>query len=396
MKRVNNIYHKICDIDNIMKYEHIVSVNTSNKRKVEKFQQHYVENIYKIRDILMSKNYIPGEYNIFFIHEPKLRLIMSNNIQDKIINHLVAYYLLVEVFDKTFIDTTVATGKGKGTHLGIQYTKRYLNDMKRIYGDEFYYLKFDISKYFYNIDHEVVKSLIRRKIKDKDALNIIDRIIDSTDADYINKKIELLKINEIKKIEKSNLSFKEKSKRIDEVNKIPLCEKGKSAPIGSMCSQIIAVMYLDKMNHYIKEKLKISKYIIYMDDGILFSHDKNYLKYCCEAIIEFLKEYKLNVNIKKTRIDSIKNGVDFLGFKFYIVNNRVIMKVRNNTKKKFKKKIRKANKLYENNIIDYKEYKMILDSYLGHLSYGNCNNLMFRNISSGKECVSLGENISLD
>lgn len=65
MKRVNNIYHKICDIDNIMKFEHIVSVNTSNKKKVEKFQEHYVENIYKIRDILMSKNYIPGEYNIF-------------------------------------------------------------------------------------------------------------------------------------------------------------------------------------------------------------------------------------------------------------------------------------------------------------------------------------------
>ena len=65
MKRVNNIYHKICDIDNIMKFEHIISVNTSNKKKVEKIQEHYVENIYKIRDILMSKNYIPGEYNIF-------------------------------------------------------------------------------------------------------------------------------------------------------------------------------------------------------------------------------------------------------------------------------------------------------------------------------------------
>ena len=131
---------------------------------------------------------------------------MSNNIQDKIINHLVAYYLLVEVFDKTFIDTTVATRIGKGTHLGLRITKKYLNDMKRDYGDNFYYLKFDIQKYFYNIDHEVVKSLIRRKIKDKDAINIIDRIIDSTDCDYINTKIGKLKENEIKKINSSNLS----------------------------------------------------------------------------------------------------------------------------------------------------------------------------------------------
>ena len=394
MKRVNNIYHKICDIDNIMKFEHIVSVNTSNKKKVEKFQEHYVENIYKIRDILMSKNYIPGEYNIFFIHEPKLRLIMSNNIQDKIINHLVAYYLLVEVFDKTFIDTTVATRVGKGTHLGLFYTKKFINDMKRVYGDDFYYLKFDISKYFYNIDHDIIKKIIRNKIKDKDAINIIDRIIDSTDDDYINKKIEKLKLKEIEKINNSSLSDKEKKIRIEEVNKIPLCEKGKSAPIGSMCSQIIAVMYLDKLNHFIKEQLHIKHYVLYMDDGILFSHDKEYLKYCKEEIIKFLYNYKLSINEKKTRVDSIRNGIDFLGFKFYIKNNKIVLKVRNDTKKRFRRKMKKVNQLYLDNLIDYTEYKMVFDSYTGHLSYGNCNNL----IHKFKVCknIELGKDVKID
>ena len=379
MKRVNNIYYKICDVDNIMKFEHVVSVNTSNKKKVEKFQEHYVENIYKIRDILMSKNYIPGEYNIFFIHEPKLRLIMSNNIQDKIINHLVAYYLLVEVFDKTFIDTTVATRTGKGTHAGIRYLKKYLNDMKRLYGNNFYYLKFDIQKYFYNMDHDIIKNIIYRKIKDQDALNIIDKIIDSTDADYINAKIKKLKENEIAKILKLNISEKEKKKRIVEVEKIPYCEKGKSAPIGSMCSQIIAVMYLDKLNHFIKEKLHIKHYVLYMDDGILISHDKEYLKYCMSEIDKFLMDYKLKLNIKKTRIDSIKNGIDFLGFKFYIKNNKVIMKVRNDTKKKFKKKIKKMNKLYSIGLISNKERDSVVSSYIGHLSHGDCNDLLFKN-----------------
>ena len=394
MKRVNNIYHKICDIDNIMKFEHIISVNTSNKKKVEKIQEHYVENIYKIRDILMSKNYIPGEYNIFFIHEPKLRLIMSNNIQDKIINHLVAYYLLVEVFDKTFIDTTVATRVGKGTHLGLFYTKKFINDMKRVYGDDFYYLKFDISKYFYNIDHDIIKKIIRNKIKDKDAINIIDRIIDSTDDDYINKKIEKLKLKEIEKINNSSLSDKEKKIRIEEVNKIPLCEKGKSAPICSMCSQIIAVMYLDKLNHFIKEQLHIKHYVLYMDDGILFSHDKEYLKYCKEEIIKFLYNYKLSINEKKTRVDSIRNGIDFLGFKFYIKNNKIILKVRNDTKKRFRRKMKKVNQLYLDNLIDYTEYKMVIDSYTGHLSYGNCNNL----IHKFKVCknIELGKDVKID
>ena len=394
MKRVNNIYYKICDIDNIMKFEHIISVNTSNKKKVEKIQEHYVENIYKIRDILMSKNYIPGEYNIFFIHEPKLRLIMSNNIQDKIINHLVAYYLLVEVFDKTFIDTTVATRVGKGTHLGLFYTKKFINDMKRVYGDDFYYLKFDINKYFYNIDHDVVKCMIRNKIKDKDAINIIDRIIDSTNDDYINKKIEKLKLKEIEKINNSSLSDKEKKIRVEEVNRIPLCQKGKSAPIGSMCSQIIAVMYLDKLNHFIKEKLHIKHYVLYMDDGILFSHDKEYLKYCKEEIIKFLYNYKLSINEKKTRVDSIRNGIDFLGFKFYIKNNKIVLKVRNDTKKRFRRKMKKVNQLYLDNLIDYTEYKMVIDSYTGHLSYGNCNNL----IHKFKVCknIELGKDVKID
>ena len=393
MKRVNNIYHKICDIDNIMKFEHIVSVNTSNKRKVEKFQEHYVENIYKIRDILMSKNYIPGEYNIFFIHEPKLRLIMSNNIQDKIINHLVAYYLLVEVFDKTFIDTTVATRKGKGTHLGLNITKKYINDMKRIYGDNFYYLKFDISKYFYNINHDIVKKMIRRKIKDVDAINIIDRIIDSTDMDYINEKIENIKNNEINKIKKSLLSDKEKKKRILEVEKIPLYEEGKSAPIGSMCSQIIAVMYLDKLNHFIKEKLKIKRYVLYMDDGVLFHEDKEYLKYCRCEIINFLKSLKLDINDKKTRVDSIKNGLDFLGFRFTIRNNKIILKVRNSSKKKFKRKMKKINMLYDNDLIDLHDINIIFSSYKSHLSYGHCNNLLFKNKIDNN--ISLGRNISI-
>ena len=394
MKRVNNIYYKICDIDNIMKFEHIISVNTSNKKKVEKIQEHYVENIYKIRDILMSKNYIPGEYNIFFIHEPKLRLIMSNNIQDKIINHLVAYYLLVEVFDKTFINTTVATRVGKGTHLGLFYTKKFINDMKRVYGDDFYYLKFDISKYFYNIDHDIIKKIIRNKIKDKDAINIIDRIIDSTDDDYINKKIEKLKLKEIEKINNSSLSDKEKKIRIEEVNKIPLCEKGKSAPIGSMCSQIIAVMYLDKLNYFIKEKLHIKHYVLYMDDGILFSHDKEYLKYCKEEIIKFLYNYKLSINEKKTRVDSIRNGIDFLGFKFYIKNNKIVLKVRNDTKKRFRRKMKKVNQLYLDNLIDYTEYKIVIDSYTGHLSYWNCNNL----IHKFKVCknIELGKDVKID
>ena len=131
-----------------------------------------------------------------------------------------------------------------------------------------------------------------------------------------------------------------------------------------------------------------------MDDGILISHDKEYLKYCLAEISKFLDIYKLKLNVKKTRIDSIKNGIDFLGFKFYIKNNKIIMKVRNETKKKFKKKMKKINRLFDEKIISYDERKNVIDSYLGHLSYGNCNNLLGKYISC--KSVSLGEEVSID
>lgn len=377
MKRVNNIYKNICDIDNIMYCEHIVSLHTKNKRKVERYQEYYSQNIYKIKDMLESKSYIPGRYNIFFIHEPKLRLIMSQDIEDKIINTLVAKYFLVDVFDRTFIDTTVATRVNKGTHLGLRVTKKYINDMKRVYGDNFYYLKFDISKYFHNIDHDIVKGMIRRKIKDRDALCLLDRIIDSTNCDYINDEIISLKRKEIDRIRGLSINDVDKDIKIREVMDIPLCRYNKAFPIGSMCSQIIAIMYLDGLNHFIKERLGIKNYIIYMDDGVLFHHDKDYLRYALGEISKYLESLSLGLNVKKTRVDRITNGLDFLGFRFLIINNRIIMKVRGGTKGRYKKRVKGINYLYSSGLISKRDVDISLASYDNHLRYGDSSYLIY-------------------
>lgn len=389
MKRINHIYNKINDIDIIMNmYDKVVSKNTKNKRKIEKFNDYYSCNIINIKNIIQSKNYIPGKYNIFFIYEPKLRIIMSQNIKDKLINHLVAKYFLVDTLDKTFIETNIATRINKGTHYGLMTTKKYLNKMK-LKTNNFYYLKFDISKYFYNIDHKIVKKLISNKIKDKKALTIINNIIDSTDNEYINKIIIKLKNNEITRINSLNISEKEKNIKIEEIESIPLYEKGKGFPIGNMTSQIIAILYLNELDHFIKEKLNIKYYIRYMDDGILIHENKEYLKYCLYKIKKILYKYKLKLNYKKTKIDNIKKELDFLGYRFNIINNKVIMKLRNDCKKRFKNKITNINYLYNNNYIDYKKYCNELSSYKGHLKWGNCKNLLFINKIKNKKIDKL-------
>ena len=207
MKKINNLYDKINDIDIIIDmYDNVVSKNTKNKQKIEKFNDYYSINIINIKNIINSGNYIPGKYNIFLVREPKIRIIMSQNITDKVINHLIAKYFLIDVFDKTLIDFNIATRLNKGTHYGIKLTKKYLNEMKIKY-DTFYYLKFDISKYFYNIDHEIVKKLINKKIKDKKVINIINNIIDSTNREYVNNEINNLKNGEIERINKLNISY---------------------------------------------------------------------------------------------------------------------------------------------------------------------------------------------
>jgi len=143
-----------------------------------------------------------------------------------------------------------------------------------------------------------------------------------------------------------------------------------------MSSQVFALIYLNDLDHFIKEKLKIKYYIRYMDDFILIHHDKEYLKKCLKILEEKIrKEYKLILN-KKTQIINIKNGLDFLGFRFYIKNKKIIMKVRNHTKRRFKKRIKKMNNLINNKQMEEKELMQIIASYKGHLSYGNTKSLI--------------------
>lgn len=163
-----------------------------------------------------------------------------------------------------------------------------------------------------------------------------------------------------------------------EIKELPNYEVGKGLPIGNMSSQFLANLYLNELDHFIKNKLKIKYYIRYMDDGVIIHQNKEYLQYCLEEINKILERYKLKLN-KKTKIYSCKEGFEFLGFRYIIKNNKVIMKVKNSTKKRFKRKIKAYNKLLKKDKLSEFDYNQVLASYKGHLSYGNTNNLVLSN-----------------
>lgn len=378
MKRVKNLYSTCYDLDRIIDMTERVCTRTKNKNKVHNFEIYKFEHIFNIYRRLYTRNTYVSKYNIFMINDPKCRIIMAQEIEDKIINHLIANNILVKVFEPIFTDSMCATRIGKGTLYGVNLLKRYINEIKFKY-DNFYVLKIDISKYFYNIDHDVLKNILNNKIKDKDALNILFSIIDSTDYEYVNDTIIKIKNNRIKYLNSLNIS--NKSKLIKEVLEIPLYKHGKGLALGNQTSQAFGLIYLYEINHYIREKLHIKYLINYMDDFIIIHNDKEYLKYCLLDITNKLKNvYKLDINIKKTKIDSIKNGVEFLGYYFTLKNNHLIIKLKNQTKIKIKKKISKYKK-NKSSDIEYKD-KLLksLVSYKGILKWGDCNNLYDKTI----------------
>ncbi len=157
-------------------------------------------------------------------------------------------------------------GRGFGTSEGLRLLNNFHRICKVKYG-VYYVLKCDISQFFASIDHEILKKKVKRRIKEKDSLKIVYDIIDSENP---------------------------------------------GLGIGSMTSQILAIFYLNDMDHYIKEELKIKYYVRYQDDFILLHESKDYLKMCLEKIKEFLTKEKLTLN-RKTRIYKSTNNFIFLG-----------------------------------------------------------------------------------
>ena len=164
MKRKSNLYNDMCDVNNIMLVYEEVCRNTRNKSRVNTYREYKCSNIAKIYNVLMNHSYIVGPYNVFTIYEPKERRIVSQRMFDKIVNHLVARYILMPSIFPSLIDENVASRKNMGTKAGLLYVKEYMRKCKIKYG-KYYILKCDISKFFASIDHDVLKEKLMRKIK---------------------------------------------------------------------------------------------------------------------------------------------------------------------------------------------------------------------------------------
>lgn len=364
MKRKKVLYENMISYNNILSVYKKIKNSTKNKKEVYNYELNLNQNLLDTLFSLSKSTYVFSKYNIFLVREPKYRLIMSESFPDKVVNHLFSKYVLSYALQSTLINSNVATRKDKGSkeayRLFIKYTNKLIYEKKKNY-----VLKIDISKYFYNINHNILMNMVSEKIKDERVVNMLKVILDTTDNDYINKTILSVVNKEIYKVNKLNISTSEKEKLINELKSIPLYRKGYGLPIGNMSSQILAVFFLNKVDHFIKEKLGCKYYIRYMDDLVILGNDKEELKNIFESVSKYIESFDLNVN-KKSGIYSLSNSVNFLGYNFKVFNNKLIIRYRSDTIKRVNKRLKNLkvydNEMYLKSVASYKGYFLLCNT----------------------------------
>ena len=360
LKNKTNLYDSIVNIPYIENMYYEVRLKTKHRSKIVNFETYYMSNIINIYETLKTKSDHHSKYNVFLVKEPKYRIIMSENIFDKVVNHLISEYILLPLIEPRLIPMNVATRRDKGLKLGLSYTKDYINHLKRKY-DNFYILKCDIHKYFYSISHEKLIEKLRNILPDEEVIEVIKSILTSTYQNNTNSQIKRLVDREKEILRKANNPYMKK--RFEELSTIPYYQEGRGLPIGNMTSQLFAIYYLNDLDHFIKEQLHIKYYIRYMDDFILMHPDREYLKYCLEEIRKKVAAEELRLN-QKTKIISMKDGLNFLGYRFVLKNKKLLVLINSQTKRRITHKLNKLEKNPPEN------YTSVLASYKGYLS--NC------------------------
>lgn len=295
-----------------------------HKKEVIEFQMSLGPNLWELFYELKYKKYRIEKYNKFKIYDPKEREIQAISYRDRIVQRAFCDNYLIPLISKYLIFDNVACRVNKGASLAIKRIKKFLNEYISRNGNKGYFLKIDISKFFDSIDHDLLKKKLSRIVEDNDILNFLNTLIDS-----FNK------------------------------------ETNKGLPMGNQSSQLFALLYLNDVDHFIKEKLHMKYYVRYMDDMFLLTKGKDEARLVFNLLKVKIEEENLKIN-PKSQIISFSRGSEFIGYRIHLLKEgKVILKIRNTTKRRVLKNVRKRKTL------TLKERESSLMSYLGLFKYAS-------------------------
>jgi hypothetical protein len=327
MKRYSNLFENICDMQNLIVAHSNASHDKMWYKEVQMVNQNPDFYLKQIQDMLLHRTYLvtKSDYNISIINDKgkERELWKLNYFPHRIIQWAIMLQL-EPIFMETLTSAVCASIPKRGGHYAKNKIERWLHNDPE--GTK-YCLKMDIKKFYPSINRDILKQLLRRKIKCKDTLDLLDKIIDS-------------------------------------------CDKG--VPIGSYLSQYLANFYLTYLDHYIKEELHMKYYLRYMDDMVILSGSKEELHHCLKEIKDYLENI-LDLTLKKNyQIFPVDDrGVDFVGYVF----RHGYTKLRKRTKLRMEKKLTQTlSKAKTTGNINFSEYCCI-NSYYGWLKHCNSYNL---------------------
>ncbi|QUO43471.1 RNA-dependent DNA polymerase [Brevibacillus composti] len=338
MKRFSSLYQSIYDFESLHAAYKRARKGKRYRDGVLSFSSNLEERLIELQNELIWKTYRTSPYRHFKVYEPKERLVKALPFRDRVAQHaLVA--AIEPIFEKSFIYHSYGCRVGKGVHRGSQQLMRWLRETQRKWG-KVYCLKADVSKFFPSINHDTLLSIIKRKIKCPDTLWLIEEIVRSS----------------------------------DDSSDVP----GVGIPVGNLTSQLFANIYLDQLDHYVKERMRVKYYIRYMDDFVILHHDKKELRRWLQEIEDFLfARLQLKLN-PKTDIFPISRGVDFLGYRTWPTHRLV----RKSSIKRMKRKMRKFQRRYAKGAVSLEEINRTVQSWLGHVKHADSYNLRKRLFSA--------------
>lgn len=270
MKRCGNLFEEITSFENPVVAAKRAFRGKKDKARVARFYFDMENELLCIREELRNKTYKPRPLWIFRIREPKVREIGASDFRDRVVHHAVCN-LIEPILERGYVHHSYACRAGKGTHRAVRQAQIFSRRNR-------YFLKCDIKHYFASIDREVLKEIIARKFKDHDLIWLLSTIMDIAQSDQL----------------------------------------GKCIPIGSLTSQHFANLYLDRLDYYIKDYLRVKSYLRYMDDFILFGADKTDLHLLHFDIRNFLHDVlELELKEHATMLAPVLDGIPFLDFRIF-------------------------------------------------------------------------------
>lgn len=287
-----------------------------------RFEMDLSSELVKLQKSLKDHTYRMSNGRKFLIKEPKPRWITVLPFQDKIVQKLLSTNIFQPYLETHSIYDSAACQKGKGVTFAISRLTKHLRNYYKEHGNKGYFLKADIKNFYPSITVQNVKDTWLPQIEDENLAKLIEQILDS---------------------------------------------HPKGVAMGNQLSTIFAVFYLDPIDRFIKEDYRLKYYTRYVDDFICIGETKQELHNLMTQMQSILKNLNLEFNKKKTMIIPMKNGVDYVGWHFYLdENGKVIRRMRKASKIKMKRKLKYLTWSLKHHQISSGEYGR---KYRGYISY---------------------------